>query len=688
MATTQELLDKLKANITSIYDKLESKGVQVEGNRNLDNLVLAIDNVGTGGGTTEEEPVNLLQAPITMTEDMTSDGFGELMAPLNYSFGFEIGKFYIAKGTYGENNTPFELSAIIVDMQGMTMFYGIDKEEVFAVIIYDKIAIDEETGDPTPSDTNSVLMISADVDKYPAPITVDSISLMSRSANCLNDIQVPNDSITTTYFHYQEEDIDAYVPIISANIPVDETVLDGTIKSLALKMGDRTLICDGRLSGEIETIVGEYTDDGLEFVALFETEMGAGALTLIKGYRANYYTMNEETGDFDYEFIKDDTCMCVVGYFMFMDAITQEEVKDIVYYRPTILEALSVSDKIVEEAMEVFVSGNQSPGSADFDFFDLTKVNKIRNYALSGFSFSDIYIPENIEYVGGYALAGISAQNIEFDENCMQSQSDVTLHLDDATFDNIKFRSQDCASFKNAYQRSSNPIYMASPSSFVSDMFKGANLYSVNSENAYTWVFSNETTTFLGIWDGAFGINHANSSAYYSLELNYPAVTNLQIIGDPQFNFDKVVINCPNAADITHFKLSSERLKEFTVILAETASMQSNSIEVSAGTGLTKIVAPQYRLHFRNTSNSFFEYLDVGEISSAMFTAEGLASAPINPQTLILRGWTYNLDKYLASDSNIMLGNTPVYVSDQTLEWYGTQYAHTNIVFRSISELA
>ena len=47
MATTQELLDKLKANLTSIYDKLESKGVQVSGNNNL---VLAIDNVGGGGG--------------------------------------------------------------------------------------------------------------------------------------------------------------------------------------------------------------------------------------------------------------------------------------------------------------------------------------------------------------------------------------------------------------------------------------------------------------------------------------------------------------------------------------------------------------------------------------------------------------------------------------------------------------
>lgn len=61
MATTQELLDKLKSNLTSIYDKLEQKGVQVEGNKNLDNLVLAIDNVGGGGGggiteiyTTEE----------------------------------------------------------------------------------------------------------------------------------------------------------------------------------------------------------------------------------------------------------------------------------------------------------------------------------------------------------------------------------------------------------------------------------------------------------------------------------------------------------------------------------------------------------------------------------------------------------------------------------------------------------
>jgi len=50
MATTQELLDKLKANLTSIYDKLESKGVQIDGNKNLDNLVLAIDNVGSGGG--------------------------------------------------------------------------------------------------------------------------------------------------------------------------------------------------------------------------------------------------------------------------------------------------------------------------------------------------------------------------------------------------------------------------------------------------------------------------------------------------------------------------------------------------------------------------------------------------------------------------------------------------------------
>lgn len=50
MATTQELLSKFKSNLTAIYNKLEEKGIQVEGNKNLDNLVLVMDNVGSGAG--------------------------------------------------------------------------------------------------------------------------------------------------------------------------------------------------------------------------------------------------------------------------------------------------------------------------------------------------------------------------------------------------------------------------------------------------------------------------------------------------------------------------------------------------------------------------------------------------------------------------------------------------------------
>ena len=705
---TADLLSAISSDINETFSRMAQEGITVESNvtSNLKTaLVRTINKIaeesagsgGGGGGTVtppaEEEPVNLLKAPFTLTEDMTSDGYGEAMELLDYSFGFEIGKYYIAKGTYGENNTPFELPAMVINMEGMIMFYGISAEEDFGVVVYDKFAFDEDSGAPVPSDTNSVAMLFADVSKYPTPITVDSISLMNRNSNCLNDIQVPNDSITTTYWHYQDDGIDAYCPIVLANIPTDKTVADGTIKAVTLKVGDRTLVCDGLMLGKIEAEVGGYTEDGLEFNSFFETEMGGGALTLIKGYRANYYTMNEETGDFDYELIKDDSCMCIVGYFTFMDAIAQEEVKDIVYYRPTILEALSVSDKVVEEAVDVFVSGNQSPEYADFNFFDLTKVDRIRDYAFSGFSFSnkdtrDIYVPENINYVGEYAFTGISAGYIEFDENCMQDHYNGTLlRFDDANFYNIKLRSKDWASFKNARQSSSEPIYMASPASISEGMFQGARLFSVNSENQGEWIFNNDDTPYLNIREKAFAISVGGPNTA-TLTFNYPSVTSLYL-NNPHFNFNKVTINVPNCIEnSSFFRIDELSLKEFTINTSDERG-HLGYFEVGGGDGLEKLVVPHYGVQFarHNYNRSTLKYLDVYRIEM-VFNEDGNAlGAFSNLETLILRSAMYDLDKYLTSDSNIMLGVTPVYVSDQNLDFYRTEYAHTAIVFKGISEL-
>lgn len=702
---TADLLSAVSSDVNETFSRMEQEGITVESRTTADlktALVRTINKVaeesaGSGGGTVtppaeEEEPVNLLQAPITLTEDMTSEGSGELMEPLDYSFDFEIGKYYIAKGTYGENNTPFELPSMAINMEGMLMFYGISSDEKFAIIVYDKFTFDEEYN-PVPSDTNSVLMISTSDGAYPAPITVDSISLMRRNSNCLNDIHIPNDSVTTTYTHYQEDGVDAYLPVIVANIPVDKTVVDGSIKAVALKVGDRILACDGAMLGEIETSVGDYTEDGLEFVASFETEMGAGTLTLIKGYRTNYDAFNEETGDFDYEIVKDATCMSVVGYFSFMDAVTQEEVKDIVFYRPTIVEALDVSDKIVGEAMDVFISGNRSPEYADFDFFDLTKVRVIREYAFSGLSFSnkdtrDIYVPENIDYVNDHAFTGISAGNIEFDENCMQNQSSGTcLSFDNANFYNIKFRSKDWASFKNARQSLSEPIYMASPSSFGNGMFEQAVLFSVNSENQGEWIFNNAVDTYLNIGEKAFAIS-AGWPNTATLTLNYPNVTNLYL-SNPYFNFNKVTINVPNCTSYSGFyRVEELNLKELTINISDEISFPG-SFYVGGGDGLEKLVAPNFIVSFErhNSNRTNLKYLDVHSIGM-VFNEDGNAlGAFSNLETLILRSTIYDLDKYLSDDSAIMQGNTPVYVRDQDLEFYGTQYTHTSIVFRGISEL-
>ena len=103
MATTQELLDKLKSNITSIYEKLEQKGVQVEGNKNLDNLVLAIDNVGGGGGGATTAKLSLADCTQEISEMegmMANFLWGSFSAP-----SFDIGSISLS---YQGTTTPIE----------------------------------------------------------------------------------------------------------------------------------------------------------------------------------------------------------------------------------------------------------------------------------------------------------------------------------------------------------------------------------------------------------------------------------------------------------------------------------------------------------------------------------------------------------------------------------------------------
>lgn len=702
---TADLLSAVSSDVNETFSRMEQEGITVESRTTADlknALVRTINKVaeesagsGGGGGTVtppaEEEPVNLLQAPVTMTADMTSEGSGELMETLNYSFGFEIGKYYTLKGTYGENNTPFEFSSMVFDMEGMTMFYGMDKEESLVVVIYDKIAMDEETGDPTPSDTNSTVIISANVDMYPAPITVNSIALAVRKADCLNDIVVEDSDVTVNYVHYvdESEGIDAYMPLVCANLPIDPTFTEGTISGVALKVGGRALAANTAF-GTLKIGVGiGFTENALEAAGFFGNATGSGTLGLIKGHRINYFIFDETTGDMDYELVEDENSMAVIGYFEFVDATTEEPVTDIVFYRPTLSEALSVSDKIIDAATYVFIAGS---GSVDYEprFFDLTRVNRLRNYAFAGFYFKeDLYIPENIEYVDDYALADISAHNIEFDENCMQNQSSgTTLHLDDASFDNIKFRAKDCASFKNAHQNGTNPIYMASPGSFTRDMFRNAVLFSVNSENKDEWIFNNDVETYLNIGENAFAISTGYPNTA-TLTLNYPNVTNLYL-SNPYFNFNKVTINVPNCTQYSGFyRVEELNLKELTINISDEISFPG-SFYVGGGDGLEKLVAPHFIVKFErhNSNRTSLKYLDVHSIGM-VFNEDGNAlGAFSNLETLILRSTIYDLDKYLSNDSAIMLGNTPVYVRDQDLNFYSTQYTDTSIVFRSISELA
>lgn len=103
MATTQELLDKLKSNITSIYEKLAEKGVQVEGNKNLDNLVLAIDNVGGGGGGATTAKLSLADCTQEISEMegmMANFLWGTFNAP-----NFDIGSIALS---YQGTTTPIE----------------------------------------------------------------------------------------------------------------------------------------------------------------------------------------------------------------------------------------------------------------------------------------------------------------------------------------------------------------------------------------------------------------------------------------------------------------------------------------------------------------------------------------------------------------------------------------------------
>ena len=107
MATTQELLDKLKSNLTSIYDKLEQKGVQVEGNKNLDNLVLAIDNVVGGGATTAKLSLADCTQEISEMEGMMANFlWGTFNAP-----NFDIGSMALSyQGTTTQLDELEEMS--------------------------------------------------------------------------------------------------------------------------------------------------------------------------------------------------------------------------------------------------------------------------------------------------------------------------------------------------------------------------------------------------------------------------------------------------------------------------------------------------------------------------------------------------------------------------------------------------
>ena len=135
---TADLLSAISSDINETFSRMAQEGVTVESNvtSNLKTaLVKTINKIaeesagsgGGGGGTVtppveEEELVNLLRAPLTLTEDMVSEGYGESMEPLDYAFNFEVGKYYIAKGTCGENNIPFEIPSMIINMEGMVMF--------------------------------------------------------------------------------------------------------------------------------------------------------------------------------------------------------------------------------------------------------------------------------------------------------------------------------------------------------------------------------------------------------------------------------------------------------------------------------------------------------------------------------------------------------------------------------------
>lgn len=230
---------------------------------------------------------NLLRAPATISP---SD---EQLLLLDYSLNLEEGKSYKVKGTYGENNTAFEFTSIVVGntpIEGALCLGVID-----GVQIYDKVTLNLETSEPAVSENNCAITTVADQ----IPLTITSITIVedASSGNLLKS-PITVDSISSapqiTSFDYSLGfEIGKSYKVIgtygSSNTPLEMTAEAYEMPDLGTPMlqwtildanyGDTAIIVYDKAIMDIET--GTITaDDNKSLVGMMLANTAHAPLTI------------------------------------------------------------------------------------------------------------------------------------------------------------------------------------------------------------------------------------------------------------------------------------------------------------------------------------------------------------------------------------------------------------------------
>lgn len=649
MATTQELLDKLKANITSIYDKLESKGVQVEGNRNLDNLVLAIDNVGSGGGSAEPTPVNLLQAPVTAE---SANEEVETLVKLDYSLGLEVGKKYRISGTLGTN--------IVLDVVGeyedagggmyqLLVQYPDEETATFAVIIFDKLSFNEAF-EPVLDDNSAVIMFSFGNAEY-APAIINSITEVVESTTA-EPIIVEADDITAMFM--EEEGMVQGGAIANASMKGWETMYTMGSKIEMLLNGSPVNLELMQSEGDIFIYYQEGFDPNED---PFESgELFAMAQVLLNYRVTEDFDMVEEQG--------------TVGFMI--------QLLNPVNGTSTTIDKITlppIAYKDINARVSTIVLGDAYPQ------FDLSNVYDIGQYGFAGYGSAihspfDLHIPANVLEISSYAFAGAYFNKIIIDENALGNDSYMSglgmfrdADVMDGANSNIDAITMKLESVGDecfyGFEARELRLNFDKISGFGENSFRRCYLKSINSDVAGEWLFGDEETTRL-----EFGENAFRESQSSKLKFIYPNVNEIYI-KDKAFDWQGY----------------STPLEEF--VLQTSPSCPTFVLKVSNATfyyvsSLKTLIVPRAEIS-KNCVPSGLVYLDCYKLTPDTNSYNYNQSM----ETLIYRDTEQSFvpTELLSDSSPIMQGIGVVYVQDNLVDAYRNTYSDTVIVFRGISEL-